>query len=147
MILNLNDSFVDIKDIMNNVFKWNYKAYYRGFYYLDDDKKVGAWFPKLSKDCKTPGDAWYGWVNTISADGKYIYMKNYCEPSRMEKGEDEFKTIHITFTKLPGEHYKYSGCYIRTHLDPELGWICERVSEKIDTDSFHLVPKKANQKS
>ena len=141
MKLSIGDSFQTIKDVMNNVFGWNYKSYFRGHYPLDDANKYSAWFPKLEKGPKEPGDVWYGWVNTLSSDGKYIYMNNYSEPMRMIKAKS--KSIHITFTKKPGENYKYSGCFIRTHLDPELGWVFKRIEEDINVDDLHLIPKVA----
>lgn len=139
MKIKVGEKYSKIVDVMNGVFGWNYKECYKGFYYLDKERQYGAWFPKLAKGPKQPGDTWYGWVNVLSSDGKYIYMKNYSDPKRMEP--DEFFPLHFTFGKKPGGSYEFLGAYKRTHLDPELGFVYERVQENIDTTDYPLVPK------
>ena len=74
-----------------------------------------------------------------SEDGKYIYMKNYSNPEKM--GLDDFYPLSFTFAKKPGGTYEFLGVYKRTRLDPELGFVSERVMGDIDTDEFSLVPK------
>ena len=139
MKIKVGDKYNRIVDVMNNVFGWNYEACFKGFYYLDDDKNYGAWFPKLAKGPKEPGDTWYGWVNVLSSDGNNIYMKNYTNPAKMSM--DEFLLLHFTFGKKPGGVYEFLGVYKRTHLDPELGFVYERVNMDVDIDDFPLVPK------
>lgn len=142
MIIKVGERFDRIVDIMNDVFGWNYKACFKGFYYLDDDRKYGAWFPKIAKDPKVPGDVWYSWVNILSSDGNNIYMKNYENPERMMKSDEGVSPVlHITFGKNESGKYEYLGTYIRTDLDPELGFVFEKVKGDIDTDDFHLVPR------
>ena len=82
---------------------------------------------------------WYGWVNILSADGKYIYMKNYSNPEMMCL--DEFYPLSFTFGKMPNGTYEFLGVYKRTRLDPELGFVSERVMEDVDTDEFQLTPR------
>ena len=139
MKIKVGDKFNRIVDVMNNVFGWNYEACFKGFYYLDDDKNYGAWFPKLAKGPKEPGDTWYGWVNVLSSDGNNIYMKNYTNPDKMSI--EEFLPLHFTFGKKPGGVYEFLGVYKRTHLDPELVFVYERVNMDVDIDDFPLVPK------
>ena len=139
MKIKVGDKFDKIVDVMNGVFGWNYKSCFHGFYYLNDEKEYGAWFPKLAKGTKEPGDTWYGWVNILSSDGKYIYMKNYSNPEMMSL--DDFYPLSFTFAKNPGGTYEFLGVYKRTHFDPELGFVNERVMEDVDTDEFPLIPK------
>ena len=139
MKIKVGEKFNKIVDVMNDIFGWNYEACFKGFYYLDDERKYGAWFPKLAKGPKEPGDTWYGWVNVISSDGKYIYMKNYSNPEKMNL--DEFLPLHFTFGKKPGGCYEFLGVYIRTYLDPELGFVYKKVYEDVEINDFPLVPR------
>lgn len=145
MLLKIGDEFDSIKDVMDNVFGWNYKSYFKGYYFLDDEKTKGAWFPKITFKPGVPEDKWTGWVNTLTEDGKFIYMKNYDEPMRMDK-DDGSNEIAFTFAKKPKEKYKYVGIFVRTHLDENLGWVFERIEADTDTDKYHLVPRHAREK-
>lgn len=139
MKIKVGDKYNKIVDVMNLVFGWNYEACFKGFYYLDDEKKCGAWFPKLAKGPKEPGDTWHGWVNVLSPDGNYIYMKNYDNPEKM-KMDDNFP-LHFTFGKKPGGIYEFLGVYERTRLDPELGFVYVKTYDDVDIEDFHLIPK------
>ena len=143
MKIKVGDKFDKILDVMNGVFGWNYKSCFHGFYYLNDKKEYGAWFPKLAKGSTEPGDTWSGWVNILSSDGKYIYMKNDSNPEKMCL--DEFFPLSFTFAKKPGGAYEFLGVYKRTYFDPELGFVNERVMEDVDTDEFPLVPRIVNR--
>ena len=96
---------------MNECFGKNYKAWMRGFCYLDDEKTIGVWFPKMAvyeygvakSQSKTKD-----WVNTLSADGSIIKMTSTTEFSLSRTAEP-----HITFAKFPGKPYKYIGTFIR----------------------------------
>ena len=49
------------------------KACFKGWYFLNSSKKTSAWVPKiadLSGGVPKPGDKWYGWCNTLSAEWK-----------------------------------------------------------------------------
>ena len=120
----IGDEFENIKDVMDSVFGWNYRQYMKGFYFLDDSERYGVWFPKFSKDGKTPGDKTSDWLNILSSDGKTIYMKNV-DISKMNSIEGF--PVHFTFGKMPGEKYKYAGAFMRTHFDPELGYVYEKI--------------------
>ena len=121
---------------MNGCFGWNYKACMKGWYLINPHKKTSAWFPKiadLSTGKPEPGDKWYGWCNTLSNDGKTIYMNNFEDPDRLNKDCPECLEPHITFIKLPhSKTYQYAGVFIRTHRDEKLGWVYERIAEDID---------------
>ena len=66
-------------------------------------------------------------------------MKNYSNPEMMSL--DDFYPLSFTFAKNPGGTYEFLGVYKRTHFDPELGFVNERVMEDVDTDEFPLIPK------
>lgn len=126
-LANLNEGteFRNIADVMNNIFGWNYKGYFKAFYYLDNCKKYGAWFPKFSKDNRSPGDKTSNWLNIITPDGRYIYMRNE-DISKMNSIDRNYP-IHFTFGKKPGESYKYNGAYKCTHIDEKLGYVFEKI--------------------
>ena len=137
MRLIVGQSFNRIVDVMNNVFGWNYKACMKGYYRLN--KHSSAWFPKiavLNGTIPEPGDKWYGWCNTISADGNNIYMINFENPERMIKETPVDPTPHITFIKYPKGKYQYAGVYVREQLDPEKGWVYRRIAKDIDVDDY-----------
>ena len=137
MKLKVGQEYNRIVDVMNNVFGWNYKACMKGYYRLNDH--VSAWFPKiaiLNGTIPEPGDKWYGWCNTISDDGNYIYMINYENPERMTMGTSPNTEPHITFIKYPKERYQYSGVYVRERLDKEKGWIYRRIAEDINAEDY-----------
>lgn len=140
MVLRVGDEFDRIVDVMNNCFGWDYKACMKGWYLLNDRKRTSAWFPKitdLSNGRSKPGDKWYGWCNTISDDGKFIYMNNFEDPSRLGKDMPNGVEPHLTFVKYPHEKtYKYAGVYARVRRDKELGWVYERLAEDIDTKDY-----------
>ena len=139
MKLQVGQEFNRIVDVMNDVFGWNYKACMRGYYPLNEH--AAAWFPKiaiLNVDIPEPGDKWYGWCNTISEDGNFIYMNNFENPERMKMSNHEspkgFATI--TFIKYPRGKYQYSGIYICERLDPEKGWVNRRIAKDIDVSEY-----------
>ncbi len=140
MILHINDEFKYIVDVMNTCFGKTYKACFRGWYPLNKDKKTSAWFPKIA-DLKgktpEPGDKAYGWCNTISDDGKYIYMNNFESPELLDKETPLEEEPHVTFIKLPkSDVYQYAGVFVRTYRDDNLGWVYKRIAEDIDTTVY-----------
>lgn len=140
MKLTVGDKFKLIVDVMNNVFGWNYKACYKGWYPLNKYKNTSAWFPKiadLSYGKPVPGDKAYGWCNTMSEDSKFIYMNNFENPDLLNKELPNGIEPHVTFIKLPySNYYQYAGVYTRTRRDKELGWIYERIAEDIETRDY-----------
>lgn len=140
MIIKVGDKYDKIVDVMNKCFGWNYKACMKGFYHLNKEKTIGAWFPKIA-DLKgktpVPGDKWYGWCNTISPDGKFIFMNNFENPNLMIKDTKPNKDLHITFAKLPGDNkYTFIGTYYRKRLDPKKGWVFVRQNTVYDTNAL-----------
>lgn len=140
MRLVVGDRYKRIVDVMNGCFGWNYKACYKGWYPLNNYKKTSAWFPKiadLSYGRPKPGDKSYGWCNTISEDGKFIYMNNYENPDLLHKEQPDGTEPHITFIKLPHtDYYQYAGVFARKYRDKELGWVYERIAEDIETREY-----------
>lgn len=140
MKLHIGDKYNRIVDVMNECFGWNYKACFKGWYPINKVKRTSAWFPKmadLSKGKPEPGDKWYGWCNTISDDGKKIYMNNFENPDLLNKDQPEGIDPHVTFVKMPHSNvYQYSGVFARIRRDKELGWVYERIAEDIDTNDY-----------
>lgn len=140
MRLVVGDRYKRIVDVMNGCFGWNYKACYKGWYPLNNYKKTSAWFPKiadLSYGRPKPGDKSYGWCNTISEDGKFIYMNNFENPDLLHKEQPDGTEPHITFIKLPHtDYYQYAGVFARRYRDKELGWVYERIAEDIETREY-----------
>lgn len=139
MKLHVGDEFDKIVDVMNTVFDWNYKACMKGYYVVSDNPQTAAWFPKiatLENGIPQPGDKWYGWCNTISNDGEYIYSQNYSNPIKMGNGSLESNIKRITFIKYPNGKYQYVGVYVTYKLDPVKGWINKRVAKDIDVENY-----------
>lgn len=140
MLLKVGDKYDKIVDVMNNCFGWNYKACMRGSYVLNREKRTSAWFPKIadiSGGKPQPGDKWYGWCNSFSADGRCIYMNNFENPQLLSKDAVDGVAPHVTFVKYPGEkQYTYAGVFTRTRREPELGWIYEKIADDIDTKEY-----------
>ena len=49
MKIKVGDKFDKIVDVMNDVFGWNYKSCFRGFYYLNDEKNTEHGFQNSQK--------------------------------------------------------------------------------------------------
>lgn len=140
IIIKIGDKFDSIVAVANTCFAKNYKAWMRGAFKINPNMKPIAWFPKLadiSNGRPQPGDKWHGWCNTISSDGKFIYMNNFENPQELEKEEPDPEELHLTFAKYPHDkQYTFVGVFIRTRRDAELGWVCERVAEEADTSQY-----------
>jgi len=140
MRLTVGDKYKRIVDVMNDCFGWHYKACYKGWYSLNQYKKTSAWFPKiadLSYGNPVPGDKWYGWCNTMSDDGKYIYMNNFENPNLLMREPPNGIEPHLTFIKMPRSgYYQYAGVFARKRRDKKLGWVYERIAEDIDTRDY-----------
>ena len=98
---------------MNGVFGRNYGACMKGFYYLNDSKTIGAWFPKMAviqNGIEAAQSNTKAWINTLSKDGKRIRMYTK-DPSIIRVGDGRHPK-HITFAKFPGEGYRYIGTFL-----------------------------------
>ena len=140
MKLIIGDKYRRVVDAMNDCFYRNYETCGRGWYQLNKYKKTSAWFPKiadLSLGKPIPGDKAYSWCNTISKDGKFIYMNNFENPDLLNKAQPNGIEPHVTFIMLPHtKYYVYAGVFTRKHLDKELGWVYERIAEDIETEEY-----------
>ncbi len=106
-------AFDRIVDVMNEVFGRNYAACMKGFYYVNDAKTIGAWFPKMAViegGEEVAQSSTKAWINVLSEDGKEIrmYTKDPTLSSVVYHAEP-----HITFAKFPGEPYRYIGTFVR----------------------------------
>lgn len=133
-----------IADVMEEVFGFKYaswQAYVKGYYIIDGSpkgsEKYATWFPRIGSGTNKDNP----WTNEMSSDGKFIYMKSAFE-SDMNKEESDAR--HITFVKNKNSNdpYTYEGVFVRTHRDAELGWVCERIAEEIDTRELPIIPRK-----
>ena len=75
---------------------------------------------------------------------EFIFTKPFLI-SWEKMGLDDFYPLSFTFGKKPNGSYEFLGVYKRTYLDPELGFVNERVMEDVDTDDFPLVPRIINR--
>ena len=108
-----NYEFDRIVDVMNGIFGWNYGACMKGFYYINDSKTIGAWFPKMAiieNGIEKAQSITKAWINVLSADGKEIRM--YTKDPYLSSVKYHAEP-HITFAKFPGEPYRYIGTFDR----------------------------------
>lgn len=137
-----------IADVMEDVFGFRYaswQAYAKGYYIIDGaskgEEKYATWFPKMGNGISKGNP----WINKMSSDGKYIFMKS---DSELDMNKAESDAWHITFVKSKNSNdpYIYAGVFIRTHRDPELGWVYERIAEEIDISELPIIPRKTSDK-
>ena len=106
-------SFDRIVDVLNEVFHKNYRAWMRGFCYLDETKTIGVWFPKMAvieNGQEKAQSKTKAWINVLSEDGTEIRMYSK-DPDLVSSNKNT--DLHITFAKFPGQPYKYIGTFVR----------------------------------
>lgn len=93
LVLRIGDDVSNMKivEIINHYFGKNYEAWMKAWYDINDD--YAAWFPKIYESNERP-DGGYGgsqnWSNTLSEDGKSIYVIDH---DSIEKPEDNVNNI------------------------------------------------------
>lgn len=124
-----------IKDICNECFGKNYKAYQRGHYNIND--YYMAWFPKMAIEengRKKPGSKTKNWINILGDNGNTIIEYNYDEPADVSKKLENM--IRLVFGKSKGEEYRFLGVFKTVFSgDSDAGYaryIHKRVASRID---------------
>lgn len=112
MKISINDDyrFDRSVDALNECFNKHYKAWMQSGCFLNEEKTLRAWFPKmavtengrLKAQSKTKA-----WINTLSDDGMII--RAY---SSVESVSSYTEEPLITFGKFPKEPYRYIGTFL-----------------------------------
>ena len=124
-----------IKDICNECFGKNYKAYQRGHCNIND--YYIAWFPKMAIEeggRNKPGSKTKNWINILCDNGDTIIEYNYDESSDASK--ELANKIRLVFGKFKGEDYKFLGAFKTISSSaPDTGYasyVHKRVASKVD---------------
>lgn len=103
-------SFDKSVDVLNECFGKNYKAWMRASCYLDDNRTVRVWFPKMAvvgSGIDKPQNSGGEWINTLSSNGLIIKTSN-----QYGKIMSHELVKRITFAKFPRQPYRYIGTFI-----------------------------------